>query len=256
MRRAVLRRHWREEILRDWLNYLLDPAFSTTLRPSDANSRLRSVRREIAHLKNMDGCFVDEDGCFYTSKAVTNLEEEQKHLLSERRNRTYECRFFSETARKELGNVEGAERFGVSVLIARNLRPTENPYDALQEDIETRKVFVTSKTIQMRVRRLDSKLRAGQHITWDQILQHQYRCYKYLSGMSLWHSRRKGFPTVGYLRKCLTLTGREMNLLRSLVAGPKLLKASSPVSPRASITARPEKEDGQSLLAERPRRQP
>jgi hypothetical protein len=87
-RRAVLLRHRQEEILRDWLNYLLDPVFSTTLRSSDTNARLGRVRREIARLKSIDGCFVDEHGCFYTSKAVANLEEEEKHLLSVRKNRT------------------------------------------------------------------------------------------------------------------------------------------------------------------------
>lgn len=219
MRRALLPRHRQEEILRDWLNYLLDPAFSTTLRSSDTNARLREVRREIAHLKNMEGCFVDEDGSLYTGKAVANLEEEERHLLSERRNRTYESRFFGRTAPKKFGNVEGAERFGVGVLITRSLRPTENPYDVLQADLATRKVFVTSKAIQMRVRRLERKIGAGQHMNWHQILQHQYRCYKYFWGMSLWLRRFKGLPPVGYLRKRLTLTGHELNLLRSLLAG-------------------------------------
>src|ERR1700719_1377515 len=141
MRRAVLPSLGQEEILRDWLNYLLDPAFSTTLRSSDTNARLRRARREIARLKNMDGCFVDEEGFFYSGKAVANLEDEEKHLRSERRSRTYECRFFGRTARKELGNVEGAERFGVSVLIIRSLRPRENPYDVLHDDLATRRVF-------------------------------------------------------------------------------------------------------------------
>jgi len=217
MRRAVLRRR-QEEILRDWLNYLLDPAFSTTLRSPDTNARLRGVRQEISHLKSIDGCFVDEHGSSYTGKAVANLEQEEKHLLSERRNRIYESRFFGRTAPKELGNVEEAERFGIGVLIARNLRPTENPYEVLQEDLAIRKVFITSKAIQMRVRRLERKLQAGQHITWHQILQHQYRSYKYFLGMNLWLSRCKGSPPVGYLRKCLALTGHQMNLLRSLLA--------------------------------------
>jgi hypothetical protein len=216
MRRAVLRCR-QEEILRDWLNYLLDPAFSTTLRSPDTNARLRGVRQEISHLKSIDGCFVDEHGSSYTCKAVANLEEEEKHLLSERRSRTYACRFFGRTAPKELGNVEEAERFGISVLIARNLRPGENPYELLQEELAKGKV-VTSKAIQMRVRRLERKIRAGQHMTWHQILQHQYQCYKYFLGMNLWFSRFNGSPPVGYLRKCLTLTEREMNLLRSLLA--------------------------------------
>ena len=227
MRRAVLPHHWQEETLRDWLNYLLDQAFATTLRSSDTNARLRRVRREIARLKNIDGCFVDEDGSFYTGKAVANLEEEEKHLLSERRNRTYECRFFGRTAGKELGNVEGAERFGVSVLIIRSLRPTENPYEVLQADLATRKVFVSSKAIQMRMRRLERKIRARQHLVWHQILQHQYRCYKYFLGMNHWLSRFKGFPPVGYLRKCLTLTGPEMKMLKSLVAGAEPTRISS-----------------------------
>jgi ribosomal protein L29 len=107
MRRAVLPRYQQEEILRDWLNYLLDPAFSTTLRSSDTDSRLRGVRREIARLKSIDGCFVDENGSLYTGKAIANLEEEEEHLLCEKRNRTYECGFFGRTAPKELGNVEG-----------------------------------------------------------------------------------------------------------------------------------------------------
>src|SRR5271169_5188112 len=115
MSRATLRLDWQEEILRDWLNYLLDRAFSTTLRPSDTNARLRAARREIARLKKMGGCFVDEDGSLYTSKAIAHLEEEEKHLLCETRYRTYGCRLFSRTASKELGNVEGAERFAVSV---------------------------------------------------------------------------------------------------------------------------------------------
>lgn len=219
MRQTVLRRHWQEETLQDWLNYLLDPAFSTTLRASDTNSRLVRCRREIARLKRIDGCFVDEHGSFYSHNAVANLEEEEKHLLSELRNRTYECRFVGRRAPKELGNVEEAERFGISVVIAHNFRPTENPYDVLQEHLANRKVFVSSKAIQMRVRRLERKLQAGQHMTWHQILQHQYRCYKYFSGMNLWFSRFKRLPPVRYLRKCLTLTGREMNMLRSLVAG-------------------------------------
>lgn len=219
MRRAVLPRYQQEEILRDWLNYLLDPAFSTTLRSSDTDSRLRGVRREIARLKSIDGCFVDENGSLYTGKAIANLEEEEKHLLYEKRNRTYECGFFGRTAPNELGNVEGAERFGVSVFIVRNLRPTENPYEVLQEDLATRRVCVTSKAIQMRVRRLERKIRASQHMTWHQILQHQYRCYKYFLGMNLWLSRCKALPPVGYLRKCLTLTGQEMNMLRSLLPG-------------------------------------
>ena len=221
MRQTVLPGHRQEEILRDWLSYLLNPAFSTKVRPSDTNSRLRRARREIARLKSVGGCFVDENGAFYTGKAVANLEEEEKHLLSESGNRTYECRFFGRTAPKELGNIEGAERFGVSVFITRNLRPTENPYHVLQEDLATRKIFVSSKAIQMRVRRLERKLRAGQHTTWHRILQHQYRCYKYFVGMNLWLSRFKGFPPVGYLRKCVTLTGPEMKMLRSLVAGVK-----------------------------------
>jgi hypothetical protein len=224
MRRAVLPRHLREEILQNWLNYLLDPAFSTTLRSSDTNARLRRARQEITHLRSVDGCFVDEHGSFYICKAVANLKEEEKHLLSERRNRTYECRFLGRTAPKELGNVEGAERLGVSFFIIRNLRPTENPYDVLQEDLATRKVFVTSKAIQMRVRRLERKLQGGQHMTWHQVLQHQYRCYKYFLGMNLWLSRFKGLPPVGYLRECLTLTGHEMNMIRSLLAGGGLLR--------------------------------
>ena len=219
MRRAVLPHHRQEEILRDWLNFLLEPVFSTTVRSSDTNARLRGVRQEIAHLKSIEGCFVDEHGSFYTGKAVANLEQEEKHLLSERRNRSYGCKFFGRTAAKELGNVEGAERFGVSVLIIRNLRPTGNPYEVLQEDLATRRVCVTSKAIQMRVRRLERKIRAGQHMTWHQILQHQYRCYKYFLGMNLWLSRCKGLPPVRYLRKCLSLTGQEMNMLRSLLAG-------------------------------------
>lgn len=206
----------------------MDPAFSTTLRSSDTNARLRRVRREIARLKNIDGCFVDENSSFYTDKAVANLEAEEKHLLSERRNHTYECRFFGRTARKELGNVEGAERFGASFFIIRSLRPTENPYDVLQKDLASREVFLSSKAIQMRVRRLERKIRAGQHMTWHQILQHQYRCFKYFSGMNLWLSRFKGLPPVGYLRKCLTLTGHEMNLLRSLVAGAEILRRGRP----------------------------
>jgi hypothetical protein len=216
-RRAVLLRHRQEEILRDWLNYLLDPVFSTTLRSSDTNARLGRVRREIARLKSIDGCFVDEHGCFYTSKAVANLEEEEKHLLSVRKNRTYECEFFGRTAPKELGSVEGAERLGIAVLIARNLRPTKNPYEVLQADLATRNACVTSKAIQMRVRRLERALRAGQHATWHQILQCQYQCYKYVLGMNLWFSRFQGLPPVGYLRRCLRLTGREMNLLGSLL---------------------------------------
>jgi hypothetical protein len=221
MRRSVLPRQGREEILRNWLNYLLDPAFCTTLRSSDTNARLRGVRREITRLKNIDGCFVDQEGSLYTGKAVANLEEEEKHLLSEKGSRSYECRFFGRRAGKELGNVEGAERFGASVLIIRSLRPTESPYDVLQKDLAVRKVFLTSKAIQMRVRRLEGKIRAGQHTTWHRILQYQYQCYKYFSGMNLWLSRFTGFPPVGYLRKCLTLTRREMNMIRSLVAGPK-----------------------------------
>jgi hypothetical protein len=216
-RRAVLPRHQQKEILRGWLNCLLDPAFSTTLRPSDTNARLHRVRREIARLKNMDGCFVDEDGSFYTGKA--HLEEEEQRLSCESRSRTYECRFFGRAASKELGNVEGAERFGVSVFIIRSLRPTENPYEVLQEDLATRKVFVTSKAIEMRVRRLERKIRTGQHMTWDQILRHQYWCYKYFFGMNRWLSRFHDVPPVGYLRQCLILTVQEMNLLRGLVAG-------------------------------------
>ena len=38
MRRAVLRRR-QEEILRDWLNYLLGLAFCTTLRSQETNAR-------------------------------------------------------------------------------------------------------------------------------------------------------------------------------------------------------------------------
>jgi len=205
----VLRRQ-QEEVLRGWLNYLLDPAFSTTLGSSDTNARLRRARQVIAHLKSIDGGFVDEHGSFYTCKAVANLEEEEKHLLSERRNRTYGCRFFDRTAPKELGNVEAAERFGVSVLIVRNLTPTKNPYEVLQEDLATRGVFLSSKAVQMRVRRLERKVRAGQHMAWHQILQYQYRCYKYFLEMNLWLSRCKGLPPVGYLRKWLTLTVHEM----------------------------------------------
>jgi hypothetical protein len=170
----------------------------------------------------------DEEGSFYTGKAVANLEEEEKHLLSEKGSRTYECRFFGRRAGKELGNVEGAERFGVSVLITRSLRPTENPYDVLREDLAARKVFLTSKAIQMRVRRIEGKIRAGQHTTWHRILQYQYQCYKYFSGMNLWLSRFKSFPPVGYLRKCLTLTRHEMKILGSLVAKAETLTRGHP----------------------------
>jgi hypothetical protein len=178
-------------------------------------------------MKSIDGCFVDQHGSFYTGKAVANLAEEEKHLLSERRSHTYGCRFFGRTALKELGNVEVAERFGVSVFIARNLKPTENPCDVLQEDLATRGVFFSSKAIQMRVRRLERKVRAGQHMTWHQILQYQYRCYKYFFGMNVWLSRFKGLPPVAYLRKCLTVTGPEMNMLRSLVAGAEPMHFSA-----------------------------
>jgi hypothetical protein len=221
MRRGVLPGHGQEEILRAWWNYLLDSAFSTTLRSSDTNARLRGTRAEIARLKNMECGFVDEAGSFYIAKAVSNLEKEEKHLLSESGSRTYECKFFGRTARRELGNVEEAERFGISVFIIRRLRPTENPYDVLQEALATKKVFVSSKAIQMRVRRLERKIPEGRHMAWHQILEYQYRCYKYFAGMSLWTGRSTGFPPVGYLRQCLTLTGPEMNMLRSLVAGPK-----------------------------------
>jgi hypothetical protein len=237
MRRAVLPRHWQEEILQAWLNYLVDPAFSMALRSSDTNARLHRVRGGIARLRKIDGCFPDENGSLYTDKAVANLEAEEKDLLSQRRNRTYGCRFFSRTAPKELGNVEEAERFGISSLIIRSLRPTENPYDVLQKHFASSSVFLTSKAIQMRVRRLEKKIRAGQHFAWFHILQQQYRCFKYFLWMNLWLSTFKGLPPVGYLRKCLTLTGREMNLLRSLVAGAEILRRGRPASPRPSITA-------------------
>jgi hypothetical protein len=166
---------------------------------------------------------------YYAGKAVANLQQEEKHLLSESGNRAYECRFFARIAPKELGNVEAAERFGISVFIIRDLRPTENPYDVLQEDLATRKVFVSSKAIQMRVRRLQRKVGIGQHMTWHQILQYQYRCYKYFVGMNLWLNRFKDLPPAGYVRKCLTLTGHEMKMLRNLVAGaePAHISAST-----------------------------
>jgi hypothetical protein len=228
MRRAVLSRHWQEDLLRDWLNYLLDPAFSMTLRSLGTNARLHGVRREIARLKNMDGCFVAEDGSSYTGKAVANLEGEEKHLLSERKYRTYDCQVFGRTARKELGDVEGAERFGVSVFVAHSLRPAENPYHVLQEEFETRKVFIEPKAIQMRVRRLERKIQTGQHMAWLEILQYQYRSYKYFRGTNLWLSQGKSFPPVGYLKKCLTLTRYETNMLRSLVPRAEILSSRRP----------------------------
>jgi hypothetical protein len=221
MRPSVLQRGWQEEILRDWLNYLLDPAFSTTVRPSDANRRLGTVRREIARLKKIDGCFFDEDGSLHASRAVAHLEEEERHLLTEKRSRTYQCvYYFGRTAPKGLGNIEEAERSGVSALIVRSLKPRENAYDVLQKELAARKGYVGSKAIQMRVRRLEKKIQTG-HLTWFQILQYHYRCYKYFVGSNLWLDRFKSIPPVGYLRKCLTLTRPEMNMLRSLVPVPK-----------------------------------
>ena len=221
MGRAVLQRRWQEGILEDWLNYLSDPVFSTTIRPSGAKTRLHTVRREIARLKKMDGCFVSEDGSLHTHGAVAHLEEEERHLLCETRNRTYQCQHFRRTAPKGLGNIELAERIGVSVRIIRGLKPRENVYDVLQKDLAAKKVWVESKAIQMRVRRLEKRIRVGQHLSWDQILQHHYRCYKFFVGSNLWLSRFKGFPPVGYLKKCLTLTRPEINLLRRLIAVPK-----------------------------------
>ncbi len=218
MRRAVLQSHWREDVLRHWLNWLLHPVCSTTLYSSDTNARLRKVRREIRRLKRIGGGFLDNDGSPYIYKAVANLEAEEKHLLSERRNHTYGCKVFRRTAPKELGNVESAERFGVSRFIVRRLKPTENPFDVLEKELRGRKVFLSSKAVQMKVRRLQKKIETGQHTSWDQILQYQYRCFKYFSCMSLWPKRSRGFARIpaGYLTKCLTLTGREVKLLRSL----------------------------------------
>jgi hypothetical protein len=221
MRRTALPGDWQKEILQDWLNYLLDTRFSMTLRSSDTNTRLRGVRQETARLKSMDGCFGDEKGFSNIAKAVASLEEEERHLLYERTIRTYECQYFGRTASREFGNVEGAERFSISIFIIRNLRPMENPYDVLRKDLASRKFFVSSKAIQMRVRRLGGKVGAGEHMAWHQILQHQYQCYKYFVGMNLWFSRFQRLPPSGYLRKCLTLTGAETKMLRRLVAGTK-----------------------------------
>lgn len=220
--RGTLPRHWQEEILRCWLNWLLDPAFSTTLRSSDTNARLRKLRAQITRLKKMPVSFVDEDGSFYISKAVASLENEEKHLLVERRTRTYECGFFGRTAPKELGNIELAERFGVSFFLLRRLKPTENPYSVLQKELESRQIFSTAKAIQMKERRLEANIRAGRHMPWPEILRYQYRCFKYFSGMNIWFGRSTGLPPVGYLKKCLTLTVHEMDLLRSLVTSVEI----------------------------------
>ena len=128
----------------------------------------------------------------------------------------------------------------MSFFIIRSLRPTENPYDVLQKDLASRKVFLSSKAIQMRVRRLERKVRAGQHMTWHQILQHQYTCFKYFSGMNLWLSRFKGFPGFPRGGICQEVphidTARDESVTKPCCRG-RNLKASLPASPRASITA-------------------
>jgi len=140
---------------------------------------LRELRGHIAGLKKLAPPFVDKKGRSFIHKAIADLEAEEQHLLSERRNIAYKCELFGRSAPRELGNVELAERYGVSVLLLRRWKPSENAYDVLNKELEKRGVFVKAKTIQMRVRRLDENIRAGLHIPWDKILENQYLSFKY-----------------------------------------------------------------------------
>jgi len=167
-------------ILPEWFDYLTHPAFlRAEVKPSPANGTLRELRGHIAGLKKLAPPFVDKKGSSLIDKAIANLEAEEQHLLSERRNITYECELFGRSAPKELGNLELAERYGVSVLVLRRWKQPGNAYDVLKEELEKRGLFVRAKTIQMKVRRLDEKIRTGLHLPWSQILEDQYLSFKY-----------------------------------------------------------------------------
>jgi len=61
----------REELktLVDFLDWLLEPALTAKIRPSQTEAELRKVQREISHLEELTG--------FYVNEAVSKLRQEE-----------------------------------------------------------------------------------------------------------------------------------------------------------------------------------
>ncbi len=189
----------REELktLRGFLDWLLEPALAAKIRPSQTEARLRKVRREISHLEEMTG--------FYVNEAVPKLRKEENLILAERKFRTYQNPFVIRNAPREVGNIEETERLFLAVRIIRALDPTTNPYISLKDQLEKRGNHRTRIAIQMRVTRFEKKLGAGQYFSCRQIAEQHYFRFK---GFQLWNSPF-GHNLALVLEKLRTSRGRK-----------------------------------------------
>jgi len=189
----------REELktLVDFLDWLLEPALAAKIRPSQTEAKLRKVQREISHLEELTG--------FYVNEAVSKLRQEENLILAERKSRTYQNPFLTRSAPRELGNIEETERLFLAVRIIRALDPTVNPYSSLKDQLEKRGNHRTRIAIQMRVTRFEKKLRAGQYFSCRQIAEQHYLRFK---GFQLWNSPF-GRHLALVLNKLRTSGGRE-----------------------------------------------
>ncbi len=159
------------KILVAFLDWLLDRAFLTRVRPSAVKDDLRKLRQAIAHVKKIRG--------YYADKAVSLLEKEETGLLAESQFRTYESAFMGRRSRKELGNIEETERLFVAVLIIRRLDPKANPYMVLKDQLANRGDHRTPHALRMRLERFEKKRESSKYSSPRQIVEHHYLLFKW-----------------------------------------------------------------------------
>ncbi len=159
------------QIIVAFLDWLLDRAFVTEVRPSAAKAELRKLRQAIAHVKKLRGGYADG--------AVSLLEKEEACLLAERQFRTYESAFMTRKSPKELGNIEETERLFVAVLIILRLNPKANPYIALKDQLEKRGDHRTPQALRLRVERFGKKRESSKYFSPRQIVEHHYLLFKW-----------------------------------------------------------------------------